>query len=98
MNSQMTTKPASSFDQAVGAEADQRDRAGGDAGAERDRELDDVPGVPAPGQQARSALKPSALSVTDPRKRRAGLDEWQWLVRAHWWARDSVGVACFAGF
>jgi len=43
------------FDQAVGAEADSRDRAGGEPGG--DRELDDVPADPAPGKQPRTLLE-----------------------------------------
>ena len=38
------------LDQAVEPEADERHRAGGDAGADRDRELDGVPGVAGPGE------------------------------------------------
>lgn len=45
------------LDDGVDAEADQRDRAGRDAGAERDRELDDMPGVAAPGQQLGAPLE-----------------------------------------
>ena len=51
------------LDQAVDAKADQGDRAGGDTSAKRDRELGDVPDVPAPGQSPRSALKPGTLSI-----------------------------------
>ena len=57
------------LDQAVRAEADQRDRAGGEPRGDRDRELDDVPGDPDPGEQARAALEGArdagrAVSVT----------------------------------
>jgi hypothetical protein len=41
-------KAGESLDQAVGTEADQRDRTGGDPRANRDRELDEVPRDPAP--------------------------------------------------
>src|SRR5205814_3452802 len=49
------------FDQAVGAEANQGDRAGGDAGCNGDRELNDVPADSAPGKQSRSLLKSCPL-------------------------------------
>ena len=46
------------FDQAVGAEADQSDRTGRKPCGDRDRELDDMPGDPAPCQLACPALQP----------------------------------------
>jgi hypothetical protein len=49
------------LDQRVSAEADKRDRAGRDPGAQRNRELDEVIGDPAPGEQSRLALEPLAL-------------------------------------
>src|SRR5207237_7437196 len=55
------------FDQAVGAEADQRDRAGADSCAERDGELDQVPAVAAPREQARAPLQ--ALTVIERENR-----------------------------
>ena len=48
-------EPGERLDQAVGAEADQRDRACCDPGADRNPELDCVPGVAAPGEQPRPA-------------------------------------------
>ncbi len=59
------------LDQAVAAEADQRDRARGDPGADRDPELDRVPGVAAPGEQPRPADEPRALVLV----------EWRWPFR-----------------
>src|ERR1700694_1169086 len=50
-------EPGERLDQAVRAEADQRDGAGRDSGAERDPELAEVPGVAAPGQRLRLALE-----------------------------------------
>ena len=62
-------QPGERFDQAVGAEADQRDRAGGDAGEDGDRELDGVPGDAAPGEPSRRALESRALTRREPRRR-----------------------------
>ena len=45
------------LDHAVGTEADQGDRPGGDPGADGDRELDDVPADAAPGEQSQPTLE-----------------------------------------
>ena len=45
-----------SLDQAVRAEPDQRDRTGGQPGADRDGELDQVPAVPNPRKEPRPSL------------------------------------------
>src|SRR5438128_12470740 len=54
-------RPGEGLDERVGAETDQSDRAGGDASADGDRELDNVPGIPTPRQQTSSPLEPSPL-------------------------------------
>src|SRR5439155_23260837 len=48
------------LDQAVGSEADERDRARCDARADRDPELDEMPGDPAPSEEPGSSLQPGA--------------------------------------
>jgi hypothetical protein len=58
----MTTKPAIDSTRLSRAEADQRDRTGDDAGEERDRELDEVPGDAAPSEKARTSLETGALA------------------------------------
>ena len=50
-------EPCERLDQRVGTESDERDRAGGDTGAERDPELHDVPADSAPGEQPRRPLE-----------------------------------------
>jgi hypothetical protein len=57
----MTTLAAATSIQAVQPEADERDRAGGDPGGERDRELDQMPAVPDPGEQLRPLLQTRAV-------------------------------------
>src|SRR5882724_3766973 len=59
-------EPGGRLDQAVGPKADQSDRARGYAGADGDRELDQVPRVAAPGEQLGATDKPLPL----PRLRR----------------------------
>jgi hypothetical protein len=66
------------LDHAVDPKADQRDRAGGDAGADRDRELDHMPSVPAPGEHPRPPLEPRPL-----RRRRTRQAPLQLDSRAH---------------
>ena len=56
------------LDQRVEAEANQGDRAGRDPGAEGNRELDEVPGVAAPGEQ----LRPSYELCPFGRRERSG--------------------------
>ena len=53
--------PGERLDQAVRSETDQRDRARGKSGGERDCELDHVPADTAPGKQPRSPLEPRSL-------------------------------------
>ena len=47
------------FDQAVGAEPDQRDRAGGEPGNQSDCELDEMPNDASPSKKARLPLDPA---------------------------------------
>ena len=54
-------EPSQRLDQAVGTEADQRDRAGGDACDQSDSELHEVVPNAAPGEQARTPFEPRAL-------------------------------------
>src|SRR5204863_8367545 len=56
------------LDQAVCAEADQRDRARGDSRAEGDPELDDVPADPAPSEQSRPTLVAQPLHTRSDRQ------------------------------
>jgi hypothetical protein len=56
VNSHKTTRPRERFDQRVGAEADQRDRTGREAGADGNRRLQNVVADAAPRQQARLTL------------------------------------------
>jgi hypothetical protein len=65
-------EPGEGFDEAVRAEADQCDRARGDPRADRDRELDDVPGDATPGKHPRAALE---LVPLGRRADRSELDE-----------------------
>jgi hypothetical protein len=53
------------LDEAVDAEADQRDRAGPDARGDRDRELDQVPGVAGPREQPGAPLQVLALAARE---------------------------------
>ena len=55
--------PRERFDQRVGAERDQRDRAGDGARGDRDRGLDTVPDQAGAGEQPRSGLEPLAFGV-----------------------------------
>jgi hypothetical protein len=55
-------EPCEAFDEAVGSEPDERDGARGDARADCDGELDEVPDVAAPGKKARSPLERCAFS------------------------------------
>ena len=55
--------PGERFDQRVGAERDQRDRAGDGAGGDRDRGLDTVPDQAGAGEQPRAGLEPLAFGV-----------------------------------
>ena len=52
------------LDERVRSKGDERDRPRGDACGERDRELDDVPGDPAPGKLSCSPLEAQALIVS----------------------------------
>ena len=49
------------LDEAVCAEADQRDRARGNTGANGDAELDQMPRVAAPRERSRTPLQPGAI-------------------------------------
>ena len=53
---------------AVCAETDQGDRRRRDSGADRDRELDEVPGDPAPGEKTRPVDEAIALSADGNRR------------------------------
>jgi hypothetical protein len=57
------------LDEAIRAEADQGDRRRCDSGTDRDRELDEVPGDPAPREKPRPADEAVALPADGDRHR-----------------------------
>ncbi len=56
------------LDEGVGAEADQRDRSGGEAGGDRDRGFEKVIPDPAPGEQTRLLLELAPLDERIPER------------------------------
>src|SRR6185503_8234902 len=62
------------FDHAVDPEPDQRDRPRRDPRADRDRELDCVPSVAAPGEQLRAPLERGPLLRSQTRRPAPKLD------------------------
>jgi len=63
-------QPGRDLDQAVHAECDERDGTGRDSGAERDRELDQVPRISAPREQSSPPLKPGPVGNEGDRAHR----------------------------